>query len=197
MPELIIQATDALGWVGIFAVMLFAAPEVVMPFLGYAVYRAEADPLCVLSAASLGATLGSTLIYLAIRAVGGERVRAWVHRGSRWHLIDEDDLAQVNAAFLRYGRSIVFFGRWVPTVRSLVSVPAGLLPMRLAPFLAFTFLGTALWNGVLLAAGYLAGSSWDRLEAYLGTYGTVATALIVAAAAGFVLLRLRSRMLRR
>ncbi len=197
VSDAIIQATDALGWVGIFTVMLFTAPEVVLPFLGYVVYRGEADPLSVFSAASLGATLGSTLIYLAIRGVGGERVRAWVRRGSRWHLIEEGDLARVDAAFLRYGRSIVFFGRWVPTVRSLVSVPAGVLPMRLAPFLVYTFLGTALWHGVLFGAGYLTGSSWDRLEAYLGTYGTVATTLATAAAVGFVLLRLRNRVLRK
>ncbi|MBK5943047.1 DedA family protein [Halorhodospira halophila] len=196
MPELIVEAVELLGWVGIFAVMIVLAPEAVMPFLGYAVYRAELDPLTALVAASAGATLGSTLIYLVVRAIGGERVRAGVRRGSRWYLIQERDLEVTTAIFRRHGAWIVLFGRFVPTVRSLVSIPAGLLPMGLAPFLLLTLLGTTLWNGVLLAAGYATGSNWARLEAYLGTYGSVVTLLLAIAAIAFLLYRLRNLLLR-
>ena len=196
MPELIVEAVELLGWVGIFAVMIVLAPEAVMPFLGYAVYRAELDPLTALAAASAGATLGSTLIYLVVRAIGGERVRAWVRRGSRWYLIQERDLAVTTAIFRRHGAWIVLFGRFVPTVRSLVSIPAGLLPMGLGPFLLLTLLGTTVWTGVLLAAGYATGSNWARVEAYLGTYGTVVTLLLLVAVAAFLLYRLRNVLLR-
>ncbi|MFP4649172.1 MAG: DedA family protein [Halorhodospira sp.] len=196
MPELILQAVDLLGWIGLFLAMIVLAPEAVVPFLGYAVYQAEITALSALSATSLGATLGSTLIYVAVRAIGSERVRAWVERGSHWHLIREKDLAAMTATFQRFGGVIVFFGRWVPTVRSLVSIPAGLLPMPITPFVVLTLLGTTAWNALLLGAGYLTGSNWERLEAYLGTYGTAATTLVIAAALVFILLRLRERLLR-
>ncbi|ABM61517.1 DedA family protein [Halorhodospira halophila] len=196
MPELIVDAVELLGWLGIFAVMIVLAPEAVMPFLGYAVYQAELNPVTVLAAASLGATLGSTLIYLVVRAVGDARARRWVRRGSRWYLIQERDLEVTHRVFRRHGAWIVLFGRFVPTVRSLVSIPAGLLPMRLVPFLLLTLLGTTLWNGVLLAAGYATGSNWARVEAYLGTYGTVVTLLLLVAVAGLLLYRLRNLVLR-
>lgn len=195
MPELIGEAVALLGWFGIAAVMVVVAPEAVMPFLGYAVYRGDIAAVTALAAASLGATLGSTLIYLGVRAIGGERARDWTRRGSRWHLIRERDLDVTTELFRRHGAVIVLFGRCVPTVRSLVSIPAGLLPMPAGPFLLLTFLGTTLWNAALLAAGYVTGANWERVEAYLGTYGTVVTALVLAAAVLFLLHRLRGSLL--
>jgi membrane protein DedA with SNARE-associated domain len=88
--------------------------------------------------------------------------------------------------------AIVFLGRLVPGIRSLVSVPAGLSEMPLWTFLAATAAGALLWNAALLGAGVLLGAQYDRVEGYVGPAGTVVMIAVVAAvAAGLVWLRRR------
>ncbi|MBK1734159.1 hypothetical protein CKO15_02450 [Halorhodospira abdelmalekii] len=172
--------------------MIVFAPETVMPFLGYAAAQGAYHPLAMLVAGSLGGTLGSTLIYAAARWLGRERLIEWLSYGGRWSLFYERDVIAIDRLFQRYGVAIIFFGRFLPTVRSVVSVPAGLLPMPLPKFVFFTFLGTAAWNAVLVAGGYLAGANWERLVEYLGVYGTLAAFACGVAVIAFVLVRLRN-----
>ncbi len=168
-----------------------------MPFLGYAASQTHIHPFAAMLAGSIGGTLGSTLIYAAARFADGERMRYWATRGGRWALFQNQDIEAVAALYRRYGWAIVLFGRFVPTVRSIVSVPAGLLPMPLLPFVLFTFLGTAAWNTLLLAAGYWTGANWDGLSEALGTYGAIASTAVFAVAALFLLHRARAVLLRR
>ncbi|WP_338034575.1 DedA family protein [Halorhodospira neutriphila] len=195
MPEYAVAAVEWLGVVGVFLAMLVVAPELLMPFLGYAAYQSGEGPLPALIAGSLGGTTGSTLIYAAARLVDGERVRRWIVHGGRWQLLREHDLEAIDALFQRHGGALVLFGRFIPTVRSLVSVPAGLLPMPWGRFLLFTLLGTTAWNAVLMGGGYTMGANWEALTEALGTYGAIATAVTIAAALIFTLRRLRGATL--
>lgn len=195
VADVVIQIIDQLGLIGMFIAMIFIAPETLMPLLGYAASQFDYHPVTALIVGSLGSTFGSTLIYYAPRWLNRARMTWWLTRGGRWYLFKESDIEAINRVFLRYGVAIVFFGRFLPTVRSVVSVPAGLLPMPLAKFLFFTFLGTTAWNALLVAGGYFAGANWERLVEYLGAFGTGVTFALIALIIGVILFRLRTMTL--
>jgi membrane protein DedA with SNARE-associated domain len=93
--------------------------------------------------------------------------------------VEDEDLQRASAAFRRYGPAVVFFGRFLPIVRSLVSLPAGAQHMPLARFVLLTAAGSAIWNTILVGGGYLLGTQHERLEAFLGyvdylVYGAIA-----------------------
>jgi membrane protein DedA with SNARE-associated domain len=141
-------------------------------------------PLVVL-AATVGAVLGALVLYALGAWFGEERAKTML---ARVPLVDRDDLDAASDFFRRHGTRIVFFGRFVPIVRSLVSVPAGAQRMPLARFVALTALGSGAWNAVLIGAGYLLGTQYHAFEAYLG-YLDYVLLVAVMAFAGWYLVR--------
>ena len=186
--------TGTLGYGGIALVMIVAAPELVMPLAGFLVARGELSFAGVLLAATFGAMLGQVGIYGAARAVGERRVRGFIRRYGRFVLVSEQDLNRTLTLFDRFESVALFFSRVVPTVRSLVSIPAGIKPMSPLRFTVFTALGTALWNAVLLYAGTLLGKNWRVLVELLGTYEVIVAVLLGLAALALLAVRVRSRL---
>jgi membrane protein DedA with SNARE-associated domain len=106
--------------------------------------------------------------------------------------ISERDLDRADRWFDRRAVLIVLLGRLVPGIRSLVSVPAGLSEMPLATFIGATAAGALLWNSALLGAGVALGANYERVERYVGPFGTVVlVAVVLACVAGVVWLRRR------
>lgn len=184
-------AVERLGYVGLGVSMLAVAPEFLMPFAGFLAQQGVLNLIGVIMVGSLGGTLGSTVFYLIARQVGEMRVRRFFQRRGRFLLLCESDLDVVLDIYDRHGDWMVLVGRFVPTIRSLVSLPAGLLPMPFGRFLLFTFAGTTLWCAALGISGYLLGAQWEMLEPWLGVYGTTAVSVLLLATAGFVLFRLK------
>ncbi|OOG23040.1 alkaline phosphatase [Thioalkalivibrio denitrificans] len=191
LVETAVDAVERLGYWGLGVSMLVVAPEVLMPFAGFLAHQGILHLLGVILAGSVGGTLGSTVLYLIARHVGELRVRRFFQRRGRFMLLKESDLDVVLDVYERHGDWLVMGGRFVPTVRSLVSLPAGLLPMPFGRFLLFTFAGTTLWCAVLGISGYLLGAQWEMLEPWLGVYGTTAVSLVLLSVAVFVLYRLK------
>ncbi|WP_238375794.1 DedA family protein [Ectothiorhodospira magna] len=187
------QAIEDYGYwaLGLFLILL--APEALMPFAGFLAHEGLLSLWWAILAGSLGGTLGSTLIYLLARRVGELRVRTLLRQRGRWLLMGEQDLDRVLTLYARHGAWIVAGGRLVPTLRSLVSIPAGLLPMPLMRFIGLTWLGTLVWNTVLALGGYLLGAQWRLLEPYLGLYGSLAFVLVLAVVGFYLLRRLAER----
>jgi membrane protein DedA with SNARE-associated domain len=103
----------------------------------------------------------------------------------RTPLMDADDVDRAQGWFDRHGRSAVLMGRLVPGVRSLISIPAGVSRMSLLPFLAYTTLGSAAYNAVLVLLGHQLGSRWTSVEKYsdpinYGVYALIALGIVVA-----------------
>ncbi|ANB01282.1 DedA family protein [Ectothiorhodospira sp. BSL-9] len=191
--DMVELATDAIAdygyWaLGVFLVIL--APEALMPFAGFLAHEGLLNLWLSILVGSLGGTTGSTLIYLLARRAGEERMRDLVRRRGRWVLVRESDLDLVLGVYERKGYWIVAGGRLIPTVRSLVSIPAGLLPMSFGRFVGLTFLGTFIWNSFLGLAGYTLGAQWSALEPYLGVYGALVTATVLLVVGIFVVRRL-------
>ena len=183
------------GYAGIAAVMAIETvfppipSELVLPLAGFQVAKGTLAFVPALAASTLGAVLGALVLY-AIARVGGRRAVLRMHPLLR---ITADDMDRADRWFDRRAVAIVLFGRLVPGVRSLVSVPAGLSEMPLPLFLAATAAGALLWNAALLGAGVLLGAQYDRVEGYVGPVSTAVIAAVgVACVAGVVWLRRRA-----
>jgi membrane protein DedA with SNARE-associated domain len=137
--------------------------------------------------ATAGEVLGSSTGY-AIGRFGG---RSLLERVGRYILLTDKDVDRAEAWFVRFGEPAVFFGRFIPLVRSFVSVAAGLADMALAKFLLFTTLACAVWCGGLSGMGYALGASWNHVLKDFKDAGYAATAIAVVLVAVFFVHRLR------
>lgn len=172
--------------------------EVVLPFAGSLVHEGRLALALVLLFSTLGALLGTSLFYYLGYRLGEARVRHFIARYGRYLALDEDDLERSLALFRRHERSVIFFGRFIPGVRSVISLPAGIARMPLLPFLLYTTLGTLLWNGLLVTAGMLLGQQWTRILDFTDRYETVMWVLIALAVGALALRQLsKARRTRR
>jgi membrane protein DedA with SNARE-associated domain len=180
-----IRLLDETGYAGVYALMLLETmfppipSEVVMPVAGI---RAAHGPMTLFGVAisgTAGAMTGNLLWYLLARAIGLERFKRFIDRYGRWLTLDWYDVEKVQHAFGRFGSGIVFVGRMLPTLRTFISVPAGLVHMKLVRFLIWSTAGTAIWSSALAAAGFLLGKRFERIEEVVGPLSTAVVAAIV------------------
>ena len=185
MEDWAIRLIDGTGYVGVFALMLLETifppipSEVVMPIAGI---RAAHGPMTLAGVAisgTAGAMTGNLLWYLLARSVGLDRFKRFIDSYGRWLTLDWYDVERVQHAFGRFGAGIVFVGRMLPTLRTFVSVPAGLVHMRLVRFLLWSTAGTAVWSSALAAAGFLLGRQFERIEEVVGPLSSAIVAAIV------------------
>ena len=152
--------------------------EVVMPFAGFLVDKGEMSFLGVMLAGTLGAVLGAVAIYYIGLRLGEERLRSWVDSNGKYLLLSEDELDSSLDTFNNHGKKMVFLGRLIPTLRSLISVPAGVQKMNIPVFLLLTVVGTILWNLALTGAGVVLGRNWERVLTWIDAYSYVIYAIL-------------------
>lgn len=153
--------------------------EVILPSAGFA----AASGSMGLVSAIVWATIGSVVGALALYALGAWFGRARFYSlASKIPFVKEADIERAEAWFVRRGPLAVLLGRVVPVVRSLISIPAGIERMKLLPFTLYTAIGSALWNSVLIGAGYALGANWAIVEEWISRYQ-----LIVFGLAGIAL----------
>lgn len=185
MTDWVIWLIDTTGYVGVFFLMLAETvfppipSEVIMPIAGVRAARGVMTLPGVIAAGTAGAMLGNFFWYLLARVIGMERFHPFIDKHGRWLTMDWGDVKKAEKLFGRYGAWFVGVGRMLPTLRSLISVPAGLLHMRLKTFLIWSTIGTAGWSAALATAGYLLGRQFAEIEKVLGPLSTVVIAAIV------------------
>jgi membrane protein DedA with SNARE-associated domain len=163
------RGIDALGeWgVGLFTFAETIIPpipsEVILPLAGFLTRQGTMSLVLVFVNSTLGAYAGALLLYWLGAKLGLERA---INGLSRLPLMDREDFEKTADWFQRHGRSAVFFGRFLPGVRSLISLPAGAEKMNLATFSVFTIAGSGLWNALLIGLGVLLGAQYRLLEEY-------------------------------
>jgi membrane protein DedA with SNARE-associated domain len=148
--------------------------ELILPVAGFLSRRGELAFFGVVVAATAGSLAGALILYELGHRLGEERLRGFIRRYGRWLMLRESDVDQAQQWFERHGDQAVLVARLVPAVRSLISIPAGMAGMSLGPFVAYTALGSGLWNSALVGLGWAVGEHWDRVEPYLKLFHWVA-----------------------
>jgi membrane protein DedA with SNARE-associated domain len=183
MFQWILGIMDSGGYAGIFLLMILESifppipSELVLPLAGFAAARGDFNIIGVILATTLGGVAGCIPWYLLGRIFGIRRLRRMSEKYGRIVTMTADDIDEAQAWFNRHGHLAVFFGRLMPTVRTLVSVPAGIARMHFGTFMFYSILGTTIWNVLLLFCGYVLESQYDKISKYVDV---VSNAIIVS-----------------
>lgn len=194
------RAVDALGeWgVGLFTLAETVFPpipsEVILPLAGFLTRQGTMNVALVLATSTLGAYLGALLLYWLGARLGLERSILWL---SRLPLMEREDFEKAARWFSRHGRSAVFFGRLLPGVRSLISLPAGAERMHLGTFTAFTVAGSGIWNALLIGLGALLGEQYRLIDEYSRFLNLAVYAALAAVVGSLIVRGVRRRRIRR
>lgn len=187
MLEWITNTMNSLGYLGIGLLMFLEnlfppiPSELIMPLAGFTVAQGKMQFAPVVVAGVVGTVLGALPWYYAGKLLGEERLKSLANRYGKWLGISAKDIGKARSWFNKHGNKAVFFGRLVPGVRTLISIPAGMSSMPLVPFLLYSTLGTLLWVGLLTYSGYALGNNYYVVEEYIGPVSKIVlVALIVA-----------------
>lgn len=185
MTDWIIQTIADWGYFGIFMVMLAESifppipSELIIPFAGFAAANGDLNFFGVLAAATVGAVVGMLPWYYAGRLFGLERVRRLADRFGRVMTLNAEEIDVAVGWFNRFGPVIVLFGRLMPLIRTLISIPAGLARMPLPVFLLASTTGALIWNTILTTAGYVLHEHYEMVESILDPLSYIVLGLVV------------------
>ncbi len=154
--------------------------ELIVPLAGFQAAQGSFNIVALLVVATLGSLLGTLIWYSLARAWGRERFLRFIDRHGVWLTLTREEAEGAAEWFRRHGPAAVFFGRLVPTVRTLISVPAGLSGMYFASFLLYTAAGSAVWIALLAGAGYLLEENYEAVEHWLDPATTIVVLAVVA-----------------
>jgi len=141
--------------------------EIIMPLGGFFVYQQKLNFYFLVFSGLLGTILGSLPWYYLGKLVNEKRLSNFLDKKGRYLGISSNDLTKSKRWFEKYGVPLVFWGRLVPGIRTLISVPAGIELMPLRKFLIWTTLGSFIWVALLTYAGYLFAENYSIVETYL------------------------------
>lgn len=178
----------AIGYPGIMFFMFLESTmvpipsEIIMPFAGYLVAQGKLSFWLIVLLSSVASLLGSWFSY-AIGYYGGIPL---IKRWGKYVLLDESRLKWTEKWFKKYGEKTIFVSRFIPVVRHLISLPAGIGKMNLLKFSIYTIIGATIWNAFLLYLGYILGANYLIIHKYSQMLDWVVVALIVIAVVYYV-----------
>jgi membrane protein DedA with SNARE-associated domain len=190
----------AFGYPGIFVLITLESTlvpipsELVMPLAGYMASQGEFSLPVILVINTSAALLGSGLCYW-IGVVGG---KPFLRKYGKYFLIRQHDIDRTEAFFAKHGNKTILIGRFLPVIRHVISVPAGIARMPLRGFFLQTFLGATIWGGTLILLGYYVGANWEAFARTLKRVdlliGIILVLALVALGIRFVVRRRRERL---
>jgi membrane protein DedA with SNARE-associated domain len=190
---------DSLGYGGLFLLIMLESTLVpvpsmlVMPFAGFLASQGTFSLPAILAINGAGALAGSLLSYW-VGAAGGKPL---LLRYGKYVLVSPDDLRKTEEFFARHGAWTVLIARFLPVVRHLISLPAGIARMKLSSFVVQTFIGAMIWGGGLMIVGYQIGANWEsfvrRAKRIDMVVAGVVVLIILAVAVRFLLKRRAAR----
>ena len=185
MTNWVLHLIDAGGYWGIFLLMVLEnvfppiPSELIMGIGGIRVGQGRMDMAPLLLVGTCGTTIGNYVWYLIGWKLGFTRLKPLIDRFGRWATLEWRDVEALNRLFARRGDAIVFIFRFMPALRTMVSLPAGLFRMGHIRFLLWTAAGALIWNVILAYAGYVLGANFKEIDKYIGPAATMTVALAV------------------
>jgi membrane protein DedA with SNARE-associated domain len=165
----ILAIISSFGYAKIFFLMIlesmvFPVPsELVMPFAGFIASQGHFDFTLVIVISSIGSITGSLLSYYIGKRWGYTLVESY----GKYFLVDAEDLKKTETWFSKRGEATIFVSRFVPVVRHLISLVAGVGKMNIKKFSFYTIVGATIWNTLLICLGYVLGKNWQEVTKYI------------------------------
>ena len=141
-----------------------------MPLGGYFVYQGSLNFYILVLFGTVGTLLGSFPWYFLGKYLNEQKISKFLDRKGKFLGISSNDLSKSRLWFDKYGTLLVFWGRLIPGIRTLISVPAGIELMPIGTFFIWTSLGTLIWVTILTTAGYLFGENYQNISSYIDTF---------------------------
>ena len=185
MSDWVVRLIEESSYLGVAFLMFLETlfppipSEVIMPVAGVAAAKGRMSFAMTVASGTVGAMLGNVVWYRAARALGHDRLRPVIRRHGKWLTVDWKDVERAHRWFDLHGIALVFIGRLVPTIRSIVSIPAGLLDMRFRNFMIASTIGTALWTAILAGAGFKLQENFHQIGNVVGPASNIVIALLV------------------
>lgn len=201
MTEWITNTMNSLGYLGIGLLMFLEnlfppiPSELIMPLAGYTATlpNSQIQVIPAIVVGVIGTIVGAIPWYYAGLLLGQQRLQLLAARYGKWIGISGDDIDKSVTWFQKHGAKAVLFGRMVPGIRTLISIPAGIGKMPLIPFFVYSTIGTIGWVTLLTYAGYFLGKNYEIVEKYIDVITKVVVFGVLIAIASFIGYRLWKR----
>ena len=186
MEQIIINIMEQVGYLGVFLLIAIEnifppiPSEVILVFGGFmTTYTTLNIPIMIL-AATLGSLLGAIVLYYIGKIFNKERLKKIISgKIGKVLRLKASDIEKADKWFDTKGNKTVFFCRFIPIVRSLISIPAGMSEMPMQKFLLYTISGSLIWNTVLIIVGSIVGDKWETIVGYLYNFSNIILIILV------------------
>lgn len=199
LKDVLINIISRFGYLGLFGIMTLDAcfvplqSEISLPLAGFLASEGKISAFIVVLVGALGNTFGAYLMHLVGSKLSEKRILKLIERYGRFVLLKQQDYLNVKKMFRNKGMFFIFLGRMLPGIRSVMSLPAGVLKIPLIPFLLFTFLGSTVWASVLVFMGYKLGENWLIVEEYISRFENFVIAGLLLLIVLYVWRKLRAK----
>ncbi|MED1607862.1 DedA family protein [Cytobacillus kochii] len=200
MENWITSVMEQFGYVGIFLLIILEnifppiPSEVILTFGGFMTTTTDLSVVGVVIASTLGSVGGAVVLYGVGLLIDIRKVERIVERWGHILRLTKKDIHKANGWFSTYGKWTVFFCRFIPLIRSLISLPAGMAHMNFLVFLILTTAGTLIWNIVLVLIGAAVGESWESVVGYMDMYSYIVYGAIALVFIVIVMIFLKKRV---
>ncbi len=185
MQELIIQIMNNFGYIGVFLLITIEnvfppiPSEVILLFGGFMTTYTSMSVIGVIIASTLGSVLGAIILYYIGKILNKERLKKIItSKPGKLLRLKPEDIDKADKWFDTKGNKTVFFCRFIPVIRSLISIPAGMSEMPMKKFLIYTTLGSLIWNAALTIAGSIVGENWTSILEIMDNYSHIAVIVL-------------------
>lgn len=185
LEQWVLSIMEKLGYLGIAFLMFLdnvfppIPSEIIMPSAGYTASKGELTLIGVIMAGSAGSILAAMLLYWVGRKVPQQRLFKLTERYGKYLRIQVSDLEKALDWFNKHGHRIIFFGRMIPAVRSLISIPAGMSKMPFAKFMFYSIAGTLIWTSFLAYLGFHFSQNQALMSLIMQRISTIILAIVI------------------
>lgn len=185
MQDIIIEIMNQFGYFGIMLLIAIEnifppiPSEVILTFGGFMTTYSKLSVVGVIVFSTIGALIGALVLYVIGRILKKERLMKLAEgKIGKTLRFKKEDIEKADDWFNKKGTKTVFFCRFIPIIRSLISIPAGINGMKLSIFIFYTLLGTIIWNTVLTVLGSVLGENWTKIADIIDVYGNITLIII-------------------
>lgn len=186
MEEFILSMMNQFGYIGVFLLIAIEnifppiPSEVILLFGGFMTTYSELNIIVMIIFATLGSLIGAIVLYYIGKILNKERLKKIIDgKIGKILRLKNSDIDKADEWFDKKGNKTVFFCRFIPIVRSLISIPAGMSEMPLGKFFLYTTTGSLIWNTVLIIIGAIVGEKWESILNIFDTYSNIVLVLLV------------------